>query len=120
MILGIGVDVCEIARMEPLAKNEGFIRRFFTEREAAYVQDRGKGAAQTLAGFFAAKEALGKALGGGLDFELREAEIRHDENGRPEYALTGDLAERTRGEKFFLSISHDGGIAEAVCLREKE
>ena len=118
MILGIGLDVCEIARMEKNLEDERFLRRFFTEAEGAYVRSRGKGAAQTLAGMFAAKEALGKALGGGLDFELCEAEIVHDENGCPGYALTGVPAERTRGERLLLSITHDGGVAAAMCVRE--
>ena len=118
MILGIGLDICAIARMEKNLENERFLARFFTEAEGDYVRGRGKGAAQTLAGIFAAKEALGKALGGGLDFDLREAEIVHDENGSPGYALTGALAERTRGERLLLSITHDGGVAAAMCVRE--
>ncbi len=118
MILGIGLDLCEIQRMEKELESERFLRRFFTEAESAYIRSRGKGAAQTMAGMFAAKEALGKALGGGLDFDLREAGIDHDKNGRPGYALTGALAERTRGERLLLSITHDGGTAAAVCIRE--
>ena len=53
-----------------------------------------------------------------IDFDLKEAEIRHDEKGLPFYHLTGRLAEKTDGEIFLLSISHDGGIAAAVCIRE--
>ena len=120
MIRGIGLDVCEIARMEKRLEDERFLRRYFTEGEAAWVRSRGKSGAQTLAGLFAAKEALGKALGGGLDFELREAEVIHDDLGRPSYAFSGALGERTRGARFFLSISHDGGIAAAVCVMETD
>ena len=120
MIRGIGLDLCGIARMEKTAEDERFLSRFFTEREAAYIRSRGGGKAQTLAGMFAAQEALAKALGTGLSFELREAEVLHDEAGAPYYAFSGDLARRTEGERFLLSISHDGGVAGAVCVRDTE
>ena len=120
MIAGVGLDVCEISRMEKLLKRDGFVRRFFTPEEENYIHSRGKGAACTLAGLFAAREALGKALGSGISFDLREAEVRHDEKGRPYYAFHGALAERVKGERFHLSISHDGGIAAAMCVREKD
>ncbi len=118
MISGLGIDVCEISRMEKLLENDRFLSRFFTSDETAYVQARGKNAAQTLAGLFAAREALGKALGTGLDFDLKEAEVRHDASGRPFFHLTGHLAERLRKDHLLLSITHDGNVAAAVCLRE--
>ncbi len=120
MVIGLGLDICEIARMEKNLINDRFISRFFTEDEAAYIRSRGAGAAQTMAGLFAAREALGKAMGCGIDFELKEAEIRHDSDGCPYYHLTGSLAERTAGSRFLLSITHDSGIAAAVCIREKD
>ena len=119
MITGVGLDVCEISRMEKLLEREGFVRRFFTMEEEKYIRTRGKGAAGTLAGLFAAREALGKALGSGIDFDLREAEVRHDEKGRPYFAFHGALAERVKEDRFHLSISHDGGVAAAMCVREK-
>ena len=118
MCKGIGLDLCEISRMEKMLADNHFLVRFFTDAEIAYVRSRGKQAAQTLAGLFAAREALGKALGGGIDYDLKEAEICHDESGRPFYHLTGSLALRTGADRFFLSISHDGGIAAAVCVWE--
>jgi len=119
MIRGIGFDLCEIARMEILAEDERFLNRFFTPGEAAYIRSKGKNKAQTMAGIFSAKEALTKALGTGLIFDLREIEIRHNEAGLPYYALTGEAAEKAEGDRFFLSISHDGGMAGAVCICEK-
>lgn len=118
MCTGIGLDLCEIARMEKHLMDEKFLTRFFTDPEIAYIRSRGKQAAQTLAGLFAAREALGKALGGGIDFNLKEAEVAHDENGQPFYRLSGELALRAKNDRFLLSISHDGGIAAAVCVRE--
>ena len=118
MCKGIGLDLCEIARMEKYLEDNRFLARYFTDDEIVYVRSKGKQAPQTLAGIFAAREALGKALGSGIDFNLREAEVRHDANGQPCYHLTGDLARRTEGDRFFLSITHDGGMAAAVCIRE--
>ena len=120
MIIGIGLDVCEIARMEKSLQDGRFLKRFFTPDEMLYIHSRGTGASQTAAGLFAAREALGKALGTGLDFDLKEAEIRHDSNGCPFYQLSGSLLLRTTNEHFFLSVTHDGGIAAAVCIREKD
>ena len=118
MCNGIGLDLCEIARMEKLLKDDRFLRRFFTPDEIEYVQARGAGAAGTLAGLFAAREALGKAMGSGIDFDLKEAEVCHSVSGAPFFRLSGKLKERVGEDRLFLSISHDGGIAAAVVLRE--
>ena len=118
MIKGLGLDVCEISRMEKQLENGRFLDRFFTPDEVMYVRSRGAGAACTLAGLFAAREALGKALGCGIDFELKEAEVRHTENGSPYYHISGSLKERIGNDRLSLSISHDGGVAVAVCLLE--
>ncbi len=118
MCKGLGMDLCEIARMEKQLRDDRFLARFFTPGEIEYVRSRGAGAAATLAGLFAAREALGKALGGGIDFELKEAEVCHTEAGAPFFRLSGKLKERVGNDRLFLSISHDGGVAAAVCLLE--
>ena len=120
MCNGLGLDLCEIARMEKQLQNDRFLTRFFTPGEIEYVRSRGAGAAATLAGLFAAREALGEALGGGIDFELKEAEVCHTESGAPYFRLSGKLKERVGEGHIFLSISHDGGMAAAVCLLEGE
>ena len=115
---GVGLDLCEIVRMEKLLENDRFLSRFFTEGEAAYIRAGGKASAQRMAGIFAAKEAFSKSIGTGIAFELREVEVKHEASGQPYYAFSGE-AERLAGtDRFFLSISHDGGIAAAVCIRE--
>jgi len=118
MITGVGLDLCEISRIAEMKSRERFLARFFTEAEQAYILGKGKGADQTLAGMFAAKEAFGKALGGGIDFEMTEVEILHDGHGRPCYALHGETAKRAGGDRFHLSVSHEGNMAAAVCVRE--
>jgi len=118
MCKGLGLDLCEIARMEKLLQDGRFLSRFFTDGEKEYILSRGKGAAASMAGLFAAREALGKAMGSGLDFDLKEAEVCHTDQGAPYYRLSGGLKDRIGNSRLFLSISHDGGVAAAVCLIE--
>ncbi len=120
MCNGIGIDLCEISRMEKLMADDRFMNRWFTPEEIRYVLAKGKGAAQTLAGLYAAREALAKALGSGIDFDLKEAEILHTQTGTPYFRLSGRLAERVSGNRILLSITHDAGVAAAVCILEQE
>ena len=118
MIKGLGLDLCEISRMDKLLGNDRFLNRYFTEKEAGYIRSKGKTAAQTAAGIYAAKEAMAKALGTGIAFDLKEVTVLHDEAGMPAYVLSGKAAQRGGGDRFLLSITHDGGMAAAVCVRE--
>ena len=120
MISGLGLDLCEISRFDKLMTDERFMNRYFNEGEIHYIRSKGKNAAQTMAGIFAAKEAFSKALGTGITFDLREISVFHDEAGQPGYSLSGNTEKIGKGDRFFLSITHDGGIAAAVCVREKE
>ena len=118
MIRGLGPDLCEIARMEKLADDGRFLQKYFTDEEAGYIRSRGKGAAQSMAGIYAAKEAFSKAVGTGITFDLKEVGVTHDEAGMPGYVLTGKAKETAKGDRFLLSITHEAGIAAAVCIRE--
>jgi len=118
MCKGLGFDLCEVARMEKHLDDGRFLSRFFTDEEAAYVRSRGAHAAESLAGIFSAKEAFAKAMGTGITFDLREVGISHGSLGEPLYVLTGRAAEMAGSDRLLLSISHDGGMAGAVCLRE--
>ena len=64
--LGIGVDLCAVSRIERAIQKAHFLNRVFTEAERAYLQGRGKGAGESAAAMFAAKEAVAKALGTGF------------------------------------------------------
>ncbi|MBQ7656700.1 MAG: holo-ACP synthase [Clostridia bacterium] len=122
MIAGVGLDVCEISRMEKLISDGRFLARFFSAEEQAYIQGKGKSGAQSMAGIFAAKEALGKALGVGIAADLKEISVLHDAQGAPYYSLSGEyarLAEDRRISSFYLSITHEAGIAAAVCVAER-
>lgn len=122
-MIGIGLDLCEIARMERLLeKNDAFLRRYFTPSEQAYILGRGKAAAQSMAGIFAAKEALFKALGTGLGaLPLTDISVERTEKGRPFYALTGIAAETFEAlgaTRALLSLTHEAGVAAAVAVIE--
>ena len=122
MIAGVGIDLCEISRMEKLLSDGRFLARFFSVAEQEYSHGKGKSAAQTMAGIFAAKEAFTKSLGVGIAADIRDISVLHDANGAPYYSLSGDYA-RTAEERgistFFLSITHEGDMAAAVCVAER-
>ena len=118
-VLGIGLDLCEISRMEALLADERFLRRCFTDAERTYILSRGLSAGQTMAGMWAAKEALLKALGTGISLPLTDIEILHTESGQPHYHLTGRALEASRGGTFLLTITHEALMAAAVCLWEE-
>ncbi|MCL1854581.1 MAG: holo-ACP synthase [Clostridia bacterium] len=121
-MIGLGIDLCAIARAERLlAKDGGFLRRYFTEDEQAYLKARGNMAAQSLAAMFAAKEALLKAMGLGLGsgVELRDISVSHDQNGRPFYTLTGKAAEKMAAmgaKEALVSLTHEDGMAAAMAV----
>lgn len=121
---GIGLDLCDIARFERiLEKGDGFLRRYFTADEQAYLAGRGQTAAQSAAAMFAAKEAFLKAVGAGIGggIALTEVGVAHEASGRPVYALTGAAQEavaRMGAQQAWLSLSHEAGMAAAVCVVE--
>lgn len=122
MILGIGVDVVELARIEALAeKYEGFAPRIFTEREIDHCFTPACNAASA-AGRFAVKEAVSKALGTGLGrVATRDIETVNDAAGAPEVHLYGEaqaLAEEKGVKKIHCSISHERSVAVAMIILE--
>ena len=124
MIVGVGLDVCEIARMEKLLVDGRFRGRFFSPEEQEYIANKGRMAAASMAGIFAAKEALVKALGTGFTAgDIADICVLHDKAGAPYYALRGAYALHAAQRNItalHLSISHDGGIAAAVDIAERE
>ena len=83
-ILDIGVDIIEIYRIkELLDKNPRFLEKMFTSKEIEYFESKGF-KAETIAGNFAAKEAISKSIGTGIrKFNLRDIEVLRDELGKP-------------------------------------
>ena len=114
--LRTGIDLCEIARMAPLLENAHFLERVLTEGERAYLAGKGRGAAQTLAGLWAAKEAVLKALGTGIRFPMTDVEILHGEDGEPVCVLHGEALAASGGAAVSVSVTHEAGMAAAVCV----
>jgi holo-[acyl-carrier protein] synthase len=97
LIIGLGVDLCDIRRIEKVLAEHGdrFSRRCFTDIERAKADGRAARAA-TYAKRFAAKEACSKALGTGLGrgVSWRDMGVVNDSLGRPALHLTGGAAAR--------------------------
>ena len=126
MVVGIGIDVVEIARIRRLMERweDRFLQRVFTEAEIAYALRR-HDPAQHLAARFAAKEATLKALGTGLSMGVRwrEMEVRRGRGQPPRLSLSGRTAElgEARGvRRLHVSLSHDAGLAVAQVLAEAD
>lgn len=119
MLKGLGCDLVEVARIEEAMKKEGFAQRVFTEQELHAIEKKG---VQTAAGYWAAKEAVSKALGTGFSgFTMRDIEILTDENGAPQaYLARGAQARLARlgALTVLVTISHDKGMAMAVAAVE--
>ncbi len=124
MILGIGLDLLETARMaRALAEHGGrFEDRVFTRSELQDCERR-VDRAQALAARFAAKEACLKALGTGWaeGLTFRQVEVVRDARGKPSLRLEGAAAERARTlqvKAIHVSLTHQPGAAAAVVVLE--
>ena len=122
MIIGVGCDIIEIARISRAIEREAFVRRVFAPEEIAYCQSRGKQAAASFAARFAAKEAVLKAFGTGLrGGELTEIVITNDALGKPVVELYGyhkNLAEQLGVARINISLSHGREAAIAYVVME--
>ena len=115
MIIGIGIDVCDVERFaESVRCTPAIVDRLFTPAEAERP-------IASKAARFAAKEALAKALGAPAGLSWQDAEIVTDERGRPEFKITGTVAARAAElgvGTIHVSLSHDAVIASAVVICE--
>ena len=114
----LGLDLIEIERVRRALERhgDGFRERCFTEAERAYC-DAKPNPAQHYAGRFAAKEAIGKALGVGVHFTWKEIEI----SGRPKPGVrlsgrTAQAAERFGASRIDVSMTHSRELAAAVAV----
>jgi holo-[acyl-carrier protein] synthase len=115
LIVGLGTDLVEIARLEQALDRTPTLReRLFTPAETTLP-------VTSLAARFAAKEALAKALGAPAGLSWQDAEVVVEETGEPRFALQGTVAgavARLGGDRVHLSLSHDGGFALAFVVLE--
>jgi holo-[acyl-carrier protein] synthase len=116
--LATGIDLLEIERLRDAIATHGerFLQRIFTPREL----EANAGKIESLAGRFAAKEAVSKALGCGIgDVSWKEIEILRAESGAPQLILHG-AAERMASEQgltnWSLSLSHSQSHAVAMAV----
>ena len=115
-IRGVGVDLCAVSRMEEQLEKEHFLSRCFTQGEIEYIRSRGRAGAASMAGIFAAKEAVCKALGTGIAFPLTDIEVQHTPSGQPVIHLSGRAADLAENGSMQLSISHEGDMAAAFVV----
>ncbi|MFV0504949.1 MAG: holo-ACP synthase [Lachnospirales bacterium] len=112
MIVGIGTDIIEINRVLKAVNKKSFLKKVFSEREIEIFGTK----PMKLAGNFAAKEAVSKALGTGFRIGAKKIEIFRDDFGKPYVVL-----EKSEF-KIHLSISHskEDIIAYAICETVEE
>ena len=118
-----GIDLVEVSRIEQMIERHGIdgLGRIFTEKEIEYAKRFKKNPAERLAGRYAVKEALLKALGTGLrgGINMTDIETENNELGRPIVSICGQANEKAHElgiSSFDISISHAGGIAMASCI----
>ncbi len=123
MIVGIGIDIVHVRRLEHWKGIPGLLDRFFHPDELKTALDRGTGASLSLAARFAAKEALGKALGTGLaGIVLKDIHVANHHNGRPEMRLYGSALAAMRAcgaDRVHLSLTHERDNAVAMVVLER-
>lgn len=109
----IGTDIIQISRIEKLLTRYGdtFKERFLSKEEITMAKST-----ESIAGYWAAKEAVSKALGCGIGAELAFHDIMlvKDHRGAPSFVLSAQAQKKHAITDASLSISHDGGFAIAV------
>ena len=115
MIIGVGVDLVDLTRFEnKLKQTPALIERLFTQSERS-------GATASLAGYWASKEALIKALGNPIGLNFQDVTVAHDSLGKPALQVSGATATRATEmgiTSWHVSISHDGGMVCAMVVAE--
>jgi holo-[acyl-carrier protein] synthase len=114
--VNVGVDIIEIERIRKALERPGFRERCFTPAEQEYCESRAD-PAQSYAARFAGKEAVGKALGCGINFTWKDVEIV----GRPKPGVrlsgrTAAFAEKVRAGAIDLSMTHSRELAAAIAV----
>jgi holo-[acyl-carrier protein] synthase len=124
LIVGLGIDIAEVARVQAAIERHGetFLRRLYTTQEQEYCE-RFKNKYERYAGRFAAKEAAMKALGTGWSRGVRwvDVEVVREKGGRPTIKLAGEaahIADRLKVKNIVLSITHTAEQAFAQVIFE--
>jgi holo-[acyl-carrier protein] synthase len=120
-VAGIGVDTVEIERFESIAKRRGmkFLEKIFTPAELEYAETK-KARYIHMAGKFAAKEAVKKAMPSGIEItSWTDIEVKNDKSGKPFVKFHGsalELAKKIKVTGVLISISHTSRTAVANAM----
>ncbi|MBV9155511.1 MAG: holo-ACP synthase [Acidobacteriaceae bacterium] len=124
MILGIGTDLTEVARIRKTLVQYGdrFLKRIYTDTERAYASSKAN-AAERFAARFAAKEAAMKAIGTGWrrGVTWKDFEVANEPSGRPILRMTGmgrQIAEQMGVKRTTISLTHTAETALALVILE--
>lgn len=121
MIIGVGTDIVQVERIKKaVISTKSFKEKAFTKNEIRYFDIKNNNY-ETIAGVFAAKEAISKALGTGFrGFGLRDIEIKHDELNKPIACLSDKIIKKFNMAHYCLhvSISHTNSEAIAFVVLE--
>ena len=129
MIVSVGVDMIEVARiqraLEDSATGKRFRARVYTAKEIAYCEKKGRGKYQSYAGRFAAKEAVMKALGTGWGVKVSwsNIEVARARSGKPEIMLhdhTSAFAQKLGIRRLMVSITHTNNHALAYVVAQND
>jgi len=112
MVVGLGIDLVEVARIKKAMENPRFVYKILTDAEREYCGD----SAMKVAGRWAAKEAIYKALG--ISITWLDVEILNDELGSPRARIMSHQFDAKR-LRLNVSITHERGHAAAVAVLER-
>jgi holo-[acyl-carrier protein] synthase len=119
MVLGTGVDITEVRRLRQAVEKWGksFLNRVFTAEELKNAKNR-PSLYQHLAGRFAVKEAIFKALGD-VKLSWQDIQVLNDKEGKPHCKI---LNGRGKNKKIYISISHvkNYAVANAIVTQESK
>lgn len=118
---GVGIDLIEVARIAKLKDNQRFLQRCFTQGEIRYCS-RKRYPERSLAARFAAKEAVGKAIGVGIGnskLKWKDVEVVRG-TGKPEIKLHGPAGELMKNAEIHLSLTHTDHQAAAIVFLKCE
>lgn len=125
MIVGVGIDIVEVSRIESSWQRFGerFLRRILLQPEVDYCLSH-KSPGPHIAARFAAKEAVSKAFGTGIGAHLgwHDIEVFRKETGEPTVVLHEKgllLMQERGGHAIFLSLSHTAAHAAAVAVIDR-
>lgn len=122
MIIGIGTDIIEVARIQESIEKYGnrFLDRIFTETEQKYCESFKKNKYLHYAVRFAAKESFSKAIGTGITrgFKFTEIGVANEKSGKPYIVLEGGMKKKWGEYKSHISLSHVEQNAVAHVILE--